>query len=230
MNPPFSILFEDNHLLIINKPAGLLTQPSGTMNHSAEELAKNWIKYVKQKPRNVFLEAVHRLDKPVGGIVIFAKTSKSLSRLNEAMRNKETKKNYLALIEGHLPQNEGVSEHYLVHDHLHARVSSSADPLAKLARLHYRFLRRVGGYDLIEIELDTGRYHQIRAQMAAMGCPIVGDAKYGSGRSYSDEGIALHHARLEFPHPITKARLVIEAPFYFDGSCVGVMGGIVLIN
>jgi 23S rRNA pseudouridine1911/1915/1917 synthase len=211
-----TVLFEDNHLLIVNKPAGWLTQPNGLGQESLEEFCKNWIKIKYQKPGNVFLMAVHRLDKPASGIVLFAKTSKALSRLNESMRNKKMKKVYYALIEG-IPQvSEATLEHYLLHGDFQAVVVQAHIPEAKLARLHYRVLKEHGIQALIEIDLDTGRYHQIRAQLAAMGHPIVGDAKYGNQRMYIEGGIALHHGHFEFPHPIQDKCVSIDSPALFN--------------
>jgi len=204
------ILFEDNHLLVVNKPAGLLTQPSGTDQPSLESICKAWLKEKYKKPGNVFLEAVHRLDKPVSGIVLFAKTSKALSRLNASQRGKQSVKTYHALLENAPPQAEGTLEHHLLHDDYQARVSS--DPAAKLSRLHYRLLKKIGPRALVEIELETGRYHQIRAQFAAIACPIVGDSKYGSKTPLPNNIIYLHHFRLQIPHPISSEILTWKSP------------------
>lgn len=205
-------LFEDNHLLVLNKPGGLLTQPSGTEQDSLEQQAKIWIKEVHQKPGNVFLEAVHRLDKPVSGVVVFGKTSKALSRLNASMRVKDARKIYCAWVEGVLKSDEGVLEHFLFHDDYHARIVDRSHPNGKLARLTYKVLQRTERNTLIEIELETGRYHQIRLQLSALGHPIWGDAKYGSHRDYSPEAIALHHRSLQLPHPISQVLMTFEAP------------------
>lgn len=207
------IIYEDNHLLAVNKPAGMLTQPSGTDQESVEALAKQWIKEKYQKPGQVFLEAVHRLDKPVSGVVLFARTSKALSRLNASMREKNTLKRYEAFVEGKLPSSEGTLEHYLVHDDYQASVVSKSNPQAKLARLHYRVLHVENHRSHVEVTLETGRYHQIRVQLAAIGSPIVGDKKYGSKIPWEKEGIALHHARLEIPHPITGEIVILNAPW-----------------
>lgn len=206
------ILYHDNHQLVINKPAGLLTQPSGTDKESAEALAKQWVKEQFQKPGNVFLEAVHRIDKPVSGIVLFARTSKALSRLQESMRDKHSKKTYFALVEGIVKNSSGTLEHYLVHDDFQAKVVNSKTTNAKLARLHYKVVKTQNAQTLLEIVLETGRYHQIRVQLAAIGHPIVGDAKYGSKTAFAPGAIALHHFRLEMPHPITGEMQCFEAP------------------
>ena len=205
-------LFEDNHLLVLNKPAGLLTQPSGTEQESLEGQAKAWIKQRDHKPGNVFLEAVHRLDKPVSGVVVFCKTSKALSRLNISMKAKKTRKFYWAWVEGTLQTDNGVLENYLQHDDFHARVVDEAHPDAKLARLRYHVLKRTKERTLVEIELETGRYHQIRVQFAHIGHPIWGDSKYGARHAYAPGCIALHHRRLEIPHPISQTLMVFEAP------------------
>lgn len=201
------VIYEDNHLLVLDKPFGILTQPSGTGQTSLEGLAKQWLKDKYQKKGNVFLHAVHRLDKPVGGIVVFAKTSKSLSRLNEAMRNKDSVKIYWARIENPLPHSEGILEDYLIHGDFKAQVVDASHPDAKLARLKYRML----GINRVEIELETGRYHQIRAQLSHAGCPIAGDIRYGSSEKLNQESIALLHKRLIIPHPITLKPIQFES-------------------
>jgi 23S rRNA pseudouridine1911/1915/1917 synthase len=204
-------IFEDNHLLALNKPPGLLTQPSGTTQDSLEQQAKAWLKEVYKKPGNVFLEAVHRLDKPVSGVVIFAKTSKALSRLNASMRQKQTRKIYWAWVEGSLPLDMGNLEHFLMHDDFQAKIVDVDHPEGKNARLTYSVLIRKKERTLLEIELLTGRYHQIRLQLASIGHPIWGDRKYGGQAMYESETIALHHRRLELPHPISKEWLIFEA-------------------
>lgn len=204
-------IFEDNHLLVLNKPAGLLTQPSGTEQESLEQQAKEWIKVVHRKPGNVFLEAVHRLDKPVSGIVVFGKTSKGLSRLNASMRAKQTRKMYWAWVEGMLLADEGILENFLLHDEFHAKVVQNDHPEGKLARLTYKVIERKNERTWVEIELETGRYHQIRLQFSALGHPIWGDRKYGGQQSYEAGAIALHHRSLQLPHPISQALMTFEA-------------------
>jgi 23S rRNA pseudouridine1911/1915/1917 synthase len=195
------VVYCDNHLLAVEKPAGIPTQPD------FEALAKVWVKEKYQKPGKVFLEPIHRLDKPVSGLVLFARTSKALSRLQALMRDKKIKKTYVGAVEGKLPSKEGTLKHHLVHDEFRARVSKEG----KEAVLHYKVLKSRGAFHLVEIELETGRYHQIRAQFAAVGCPIVGDQKYGSKASYSKEGIALQHCKMEFVHPVTQERMLLQA-------------------
>ncbi len=206
------ILYEDNHLLVVNKPAGLLTQPSGTKQDNLEDLCKLWIKETYHKPGNVFLEAVHRLDKPVSGIVIFGRTSKALTRLNASIREQKFNKTYSAIVEGIPEPSEGILEHFLVHDDYQSRVVKQGTPEAKLCRLRYRLLRSNQKHSLLEIILETGRYHQIRAQLAESGHPIVGDAKYKSREAYLPDSIALVHSALRFPHPITGNPIEIHIP------------------
>lgn len=209
-----SIIHEDNHLLVVNKPAGMLTQPDDTGRECLQNHAKEWIKIQYGKPGNVFLEPIHRLDRPVGGIVVFARTSKALSRLNESMRKKELEKVYHAIVEGEVPSQEAILENYLFHDDFHARVVPKTYPQAKLARLKYSLLNIVGKYSLLEIKLETGRYHQIRVQLATIGCPILGDFRYGSPTSFSPhvDGIALQHVCLSVAHPITHETITFKAP------------------
>jgi len=203
------VLYEDNHLIAVCKPAGLLTQETAENHESLENQVKAWIKDKYQKPGNVFLGVIHRLDRPVSGIVLFAKTSKALSRLNEAIRSRSMQKTYHALVEGRPAQESATLEHWLIHDDYRAQVCMRAEPDAKKARLHYKTLKRNPDTTLLEVILETGRYHQIRAQCAAIGHPIVGDAKYGSRRTFAEGAIALHHYQLKLEHPITKAPLMI---------------------
>lgn len=207
------ILYVDNHILVVIKPAGLATQPSLDNENNLELQAKAWIKKEYQKPGAVYLHAVHRLDKPVSGLVLFARTSKALSRLNASMRSKEFTKKYTALVEGHIKADEGTLEHYLVHGDRKALLASKDTPGAKLCKLHYKVLERFKEATLVRIDLDTGRYHQIRAQFAAAGHPIVGDAKYGAKPSYLPvKTIALHQGEMSFPHPVTKEEKTFTCP------------------
>lgn len=197
------ILYEDNHLLALDKPAGLLTQPSGTSQPSLEEEAKGYLKERDKKPGNVFLEAVHRLDKKVGGIVLFAKSQKGLARMQEAMRKREVQKTYHAVVHGHLSPANASLRHTLIHeDHL-----AVVDPEGKEALLYYKTLELYKNKSLLEIELVTGRYHQIRVQLSEVGHPIVGDAKYGS--CDDKETIALTHVKMVFVHPTLKHSITV---------------------
>lgn len=190
-------LYLDNHVLVLFKPAGIATQPDFTKQ------AKQFIKEKFNKPGAVFLHPIHRLDKPVSGLVLFARTSKALSRLNESMRKGKIQKTYQAWVEGEVDK-EGILQHTLLHgDHI-----AIVDPSGKEARLSYKRLGMRNGQSKVEIELHTGRYHQIRIQFSHIGHPIVGDVKYGA--THQEPEIALTHFRLAFPHP-TKEKMIISA-------------------
>ncbi len=211
------IVYQDNHLLVLDKPAGLLTQPSGTDQDSLEAQGKSWVKEVSNKPGNVYLHAVHRLDRPVSGLVLFARTSKALSRLQESLREKETAKTYLAIVEGALSSLEGKLSHYLVHEEHSTRVVSAQTAKSKLATLTYKVLATQQKTSIVEVQLETGRYHQIRAQFAAIGHPILGDLKYGSRLSFLPGAIALHHWRFQVKHPVSKELTLFEAlPYHWE--------------
>jgi 23S rRNA pseudouridine1911/1915/1917 synthase len=209
------IIFCDNHLLIVSKPAGISTQPHRAKEDNLLDQAKTWLRKQFQKSGKVFLEPIHRLDKPVSGLVLFARTSKALSRLQEMMRQYKIEKTYFAWIEGTLPQEKGTLEHYLFHDEHRARVVDKSYPESKLARLHFLQIDQLKTKSLVEIHLETGRYHQIRAQFAAISCPIIGDLKYGSTSCWKKDEIALHHGRLKFSHPVTKSSLCFESKSMF---------------
>lgn len=204
------IIFCDNHLLIAAKPAGLLTQPDDTGGDSLEAFAKEWVKHEYKKPGNVFLHAIHRLDKPVSGLVLFARTSKALSRLNDLSRNQEIQRVYAAEVEGILPAKEGRLDHYLIHGDHRAIVSKATDKEAKHARLTFQVLHFKQHSTMVSIELETGRYHQIRAQFSASGHPIVGDQRYGA-RTGDGTLIHLHCSKLAFEHPVTKEIVTFES-------------------
>ena len=207
------ILHADNHLLAVNKPAGWLTQDSGTGLRNMEDWAREWVRVDKGKTGNVFLNAAHRIDKAVSGAVLFARTSKALGRLNEEIRNRNCKKTYHALVEGAPERPAAELIHWLAHEHHRAVVCREGARGAQRAVLRYRTLGKTGDLSLLEIDLETGRYHQIRAQLAAIGCPIAGDGKYGAKLVSEKNGIALHHARLEVAHPTTREKVVIRAPY-----------------
>jgi 23S rRNA pseudouridine1911/1915/1917 synthase len=204
------VIYLDNHLLAAIKPAGLATQPHEKDSDHFLGRAKKWIKAKYDKPGNVFLEPVHRLDKPVGGIVLFARTTKALSRLQAQMREKEIEKTYLALIEGKPPSEQGTLEHFLLHASHRACIVSSQHPEGKWACLHYRVVQSHPTTTLIEISLETGRYHQIRAQLSAIKCPVVGDRKYGSKLLWEEDAIALQHLKMVLKHPVTLQELILE--------------------
>ena len=205
------VLYEDNHLLALNKPAGILSQPNQTGAPSLENWAKEFLKKKCEKPGKVFLHPIHRLDRPVSGIVLFAKTSKALSRLNAQMRLQSMQKIYLAKVEGHLQKKSGTLCHFLSHGPFFAKVGKRAT--AKKAVLFYTVQKEEVNTSFLSIQLQTGRYHQIRVQLAHIGHPILGDIKYGSRFPFFR--LALHHIQLIFSHPITRERIIInsESPF-----------------
>lgn len=202
------VIFEDNHLLVLIKPHNLPTQPTPTSNESLETQAKNWLKLKYKKTGNVYLHAIHRLDGPVSGIVVFAKTSKALSRLQASIRAHKTQKTYFAWVEGDLNES-GTFEDYLIHGDHKALQGSSSDKEAKLCRLSYEVIKKEKGRTLVKINLETGRYHQIRAQFGFRGYPIIGDKKYGSRCSLNF--IALYHASYSIPHPVTNIMMTFNA-------------------
>ncbi|MDQ1097988.1 MULTISPECIES: RluA family pseudouridine synthase [Chryseobacterium] len=208
------IVYEDNHLLVINKKVGQLVQGDKTGDESLLESIKNHIKKRDGKPGNVFLGLVHRIDRPTSGLVIYAKTSKALSRLTQMVKNREIKKTYWAVVPKEpLPQSQRLV-HYLKKNEKNNKAIIFPKPTegAKEAILTYHIIKSLDHYMLLEIDLETGRHHQIRAQLSKTGIPIKGDLKYGSPRSNADGGIHLHARKLEFIHPVTKERIEITAP------------------
>ena len=214
MFKPEDILYEDNHLLVVNKHCGDLVQPDPSGESALEDQIKAYIKRRDAKPGAVFLGVVHRIDRPVSGAVLFAKTSKALSRLNEMIREGRIGKFYWAVTERVPEPEEGELRHYILRDGKTNRSKAFAAPRgdAKEARLRYRTLGASTRYTLVEVELLTGRHHQIRAQLAAAGCPIKGDLKYGARRSTPDGGISLPSRRMEFVHPVSREPLTVTAP------------------
>ncbi|MEI6242110.1 MAG: RNA pseudouridine synthase [Chlamydiota bacterium] len=204
------VLYVDNHIMVVRKKENLLTQKIASGEENLEDLCKEWLKEKFSKPGNVFLHCIHRLDKPVSGCVLFARTSKALSRLQEEMREKKIVRIYEAWVEGIFSQKEGTLEHYLVHGEHRAFVSSKEDTEAKKATLFFSVLEEKKNKTLVEIRLDTGRYHQIRAQFSAMGHPIIGDEKYGS--TVYEDRMLLHQKYLEFVHPVTKEKMTFSIP------------------
>lgn len=206
-------LYLDNHLLVLDKPWGLLTQPSGTSEDSLEAQGKAYIKERFDKPGAVFLEAVHRIDRPVAGVVLFARTSKALSRLNAQQREGAISKRYRAWVCGALPGTEGVLEDALIHDEHCARIVPAGTAGSKLCRLRWRILERAGGLSFLEISLETGRYHQIRAQLAHAGVPIIGDCRYGAPKAVTAPfgGIALTSWEIAFEHPVTREAITLKS-------------------
>ena len=211
---PSKILFEDNHLLVVNKAAGELVQGDATGDVSLLEEAKAYIKHKYKKPGAVYLAVVHRLDRPTSGAVIFARTSKAAARMSEMFKKRDLDKTYWALVRN-LPQtDEGTLTHYLKKNTKNNRSHASLKekPGYKKAVLHYKLRAHGDRYVLLEIKLETGRHHQIRAQLAAIGSPIKGDLKYGADRSNDDGSISLHARRLSFMHPVKKEPVKIVAP------------------
>ncbi|TVR44679.1 MAG: RNA pseudouridine synthase [Bacteroidia bacterium] len=207
------ILYEDNHLIIINKRSSEIVQGDKTGDTPLSELVKDYIKIQYNKPGNVFLGVVHRIDRPVSGAVIFARTSKALSRLNNMLREGTIKKKYLAVVQNPPPSNEGKLTHHLKKNEKQNKsyVCLKDTDGAKQAELNYKLLAESKSYYLLEVELLTGRHHQIRAQLSATGCPIKGDLKYGFSRSNKDGSIHLHAYLLDFLHPVSNKQITVQA-------------------
>ena len=208
------VLYEDNHIIAVNKTCREIVQGDKTGDTPLSEMLKSWLKEKYNKPGNVFVGVTHRLDRPVSGVVIFAKTSKALSRLNDMFRQGEVKKTYWAIVKNRPSKPEGELVNWLVRNEKQNKsyAYDAERPNAKKAILHYREIARSENYYLLEIDLKTGRHHQIRCQLAHMGCPIKGDLKYGADRSNPDGGISLHAHSAEFIHPVSKLPLQIIAP------------------
>ena len=209
-----TVVYEDNHIIVVNKTASEIVQADKTGDTPLSETVKQYLKEKYQKPGNVFLGVTHRLDRPVSGLVIFAKTSKALTRLNEMFRAGEVKKTYWAVVKNAPKESEGELVHFLVRDEKQNK-SYAYDkevPNSKKAVLDYRLIGRSENYYLLEVDLKTGRHHQIRCQLAKMGCPIKGDLKYGSPRSNPDGSICLHARRVRFVHPVSKELIELKAP------------------
>lgn len=211
---PDDILYEDNHLIVVNKRCGDLVQPDKETDDALENEIKAMIKVRDHKPGDVFLGVVHRIDRPVSGAVLFAKTSKALTRLNEMIRNGEIHKYYWAITEATPNPEDGELVHYIVRDGRTNRSRAYDKPKSdgKKATLRYHLLGCSARYSLLEVELLTGRHHQIRAQLSKIACSIKGDLKYGAKRSNPDGGISLHSRRVEFMHPVRKEPISITAP------------------
>lgn len=207
------ILHEDNHLIVINKRVGDIVQGDKTGDKPLSEVVKEYIKEKYNKPGEVFLGVVHRLDRPTSGIVVFARTSKALTRLNEMFSNRETQKTYWAIVKNRPENAEATLVHYLKRNEKNntSKAHLKEVPESKKASLEYKIIKELDNYFALEINLLTGRHHQIRAQLAAINCPIKGDLKYGFDRSNTDGGIHLHARKLVFSHPVTKNLLEIIA-------------------
>ncbi len=209
-----TVLYEDNHIIIVNKSASEIVQGDKTGDTPLAETVKMYIKEKYHKPGNVFLGVVHRLDRPVSGAVCFARTGKALSRLNEMLRRGEMHKTYWALVATPPVPEAGTCVDYLTRNEKQnkAYVAKPTTEGAKRAELDYKLVGRTERYHLLEVVLKTGRHHQIRCQLAHMGCPIKGDLKYGAPRSNPDGSICLHARRLQFVHPVSGVEICVEAP------------------
>ncbi|MBN1597351.1 MAG: RluA family pseudouridine synthase [Bacteroidales bacterium] len=220
------ILYEDNHLIAVNKTCHDLVQKDKTGDDSLIEKIKQYLKKKYKKPGNVFLGVPHRLDRPVSGVVIFAKTSKALTRMSNKFRDGEIQKTYWAIVKQLPVKTEETLSHFIVRDTKKNKSFCFDTEVknSKLAQLHYRVIANSERYHLLEIDLMTGRHHQIRAQLSCIGSPVKGDLKYGYPRSNPDGGISLHACKIQFEHPVTKENITIEAPLpesdtfwkYFD--------------
>ena len=221
------VIYEDNHIIIVNKKSGEIVQGDKTGDRPLSDIVKDYIKEKYAKPGAVFLGVVHRLDRPVSGLVVFARTSKALSRLNRMFAEGEVHKTYWAIVRREGVRSEGVRsegdgwqtlEHWLVRNEKQNKsyAYDHEKPNAKKAVLKYRVLSHSDNYSLLEVQLLTGRHHQIRCQLAAMGCPIKGDLKYGAPRSNPDGSISLLSRRVEFVHPVSKETIIAEAPLPDD--------------
>ena len=213
-----TVVYEDNHIIIVNKTASEIVQGDKTGDVPLSETVKQYLKEKYHKPGNVFIGVTHRLDRPVSGLVVFAKTSKALSRLNEMFKNSEVKKTYWAIVKQTPAETEGELVNYLVRNEKQNKsyAYDTERPGSKKAVLHYRLIARSDNYSLLEADLKTGRHHQIRCQLAKMGCPIKGDLKYGFPRSNPDGSICLHARRVRFVHPVSKELIDVVAPVPSD--------------
>lgn len=223
------VIYEDNHLIAVNKTCREIVQGDKTGDTPLSEILKAWLKVKYAKPGNVFVGVAHRLDRPVSGLVLFAKTSKALARLNEMFRTGDIKKTYWAIVKNSPPTEEGTLEHWLVRNEKQNKSYAYTEekPNSKKAILHYKLLARSDNYYLLEVDLKTGRHHQIRCQLAKMGCPIKGDLKYGSERSNKDGGISLHARKAQFIHPVSKEPVEIVASVPDDSLWKGITASLI---
>ena len=208
------ILHEDNHLIIVNKAPSEIVQGDKTGDKPLSEIIKEYLKEKYNKPGNVFCGVTHRLDRPTSGVVVFAKTSKALSRLNDMFRNGEVDKTYWAVVKNRPEKEEDKLTHYLIKNEKSNKSTAYEieKPHTKKAVLHYKLITASQKYFLLEIDLETGRHHQIRCQLAKIGCPIKGDLKYGAERSNPDGSISLHARTISFIHPVSKEKIEVTAP------------------
>ena len=209
-----TVVYEDNHIIVVNKTSSEIVQGDKTGDTPLSEMVKQYLKEKYHKPGDVFIGVTHRLDRPVSGLVVFAKTSKALPRLNEMFRNGEVKKTYWAIVKECPKETEGELVHYLVRNEKQNKSYAYDKEVknSKKAVLHYKLIGHSQNYYLLEVDLKTGRHHQIRCQLAKMGCPIKGDLKYGSPRSNPDGSICLHARTVQFVHPVSKEEIRLTAP------------------
>ncbi|WP_321425674.1 RNA pseudouridine synthase [uncultured Bacteroides sp.] len=209
-----TVIYEDNHIIVVNKTSSEIVQGDKTGDTPLSEIVKQYLKEKYNKPGNVFIGVVHRLDRPVSGIVLFAKTSKALPRLNEMFKNSEVKKTYWAIVKNCPKEPEGELVHYLVRNEKQNKSYAYDKEVkdSKKAILDYKLIGHSQNYYLLEVNLKTGRHHQIRCQLAKIGCSIKGDLKYGSPRSNPDGSICLHSRRVSFIHPVSKELIELQAP------------------
>lgn len=212
------VLYEDNHLIIVNKRAGDIVQGDKTGDTPLSDVVKAYIKDKYNKPGNVFLGTVHRLDRPTTGLVIFAKTSKALPRLNKLFLSKDIQKTYWAVVKKETPKHKDTLIHWLKKNPKNNKSTAHLKEIrdSKKAILHYKTIKKLDNYYLLEIQLETGRHHQIRSQLSKIGCPIKGDLKYGFDRSNKDASIHLHAKHIGFMHPVKKEPISVEAPLPSD--------------
>lgn len=212
-HPIDRIIYIDNHLIAVTKPAGLLTQPDRNTDESLIDQTRQWIKEKYNKPNNIFLGLVHRLDRNVSGVVLFARTSKAASRLSKQFREGTPKKHYRAIVLGKLKEEQTTLVHYLRKEKsLRATVFPRETPTAKRSELSYEVINSLEKKSLLEVSLSTGRFHQIRAQMAFIGHPIIGDVKYGAPEPLPNQEIALYAHKLVFSHPVSNEEITLTAP------------------
>jgi 23S rRNA pseudouridine1911/1915/1917 synthase len=212
------IIFEDNHLLVINKDAGVLVQGDKTGDTPLSDLAKAYVKEKYQKPGEVFMGVIHRIDRPVSGLVLMARTSKALERMNEQFKNREIEKKYLAVVRNRPPANAGNLVHWLIKNP-ETNVTKAYEkevPNSMRSELNYKLIGELDGFYLLEVNPITGRPHQIRVQLASMNCPIVGDNKYGYPRGNKDKSICLHAHSVKFLHPVKKEEMQLFAALPLD--------------
>lgn len=222
-----NVLYEDNHLIIINKPSGALVQADKTGDEPLSDTVKKYIKKKYNKPGEVFLGVVHRIDRPVSGVLIFARTSKALERMNALFKDKKVQKTYWAVVHKAPQPEQGRLEGHIIKDArlLKAFVFHQPQKESKACALDYRVISSSDRHHLLEVKPMTGRYHQIRAQLSSIGCPIRGDLKYGAPRSNANGGIHLHARKVEFEHPVTKEWMVVKAPVPQEDAVWGLFAG-----